>query len=264
MKFSRIAVFALALAVVAALLLAPEVFAARCDGQNQASPLRVEKNMPPQIVIGKPYAYTVRVTNQSDCPVEDVSVIETLPATYAVSATSPQPSKVTGQIAQWDIGTLQPQESKVISIDGSAKAVGAFTSCTKVIHSQTICYRPELGMPAILLEVVDTEDPVQVGGVEKFYVTVTNQGNADDENIAVKMSFEENFDYVSSSGPTQAKVETAKAVEFAPLASLSAGKKAIWEVTAKSLKEGDHRTSVKLTSDAIQRSVDETEATRIY
>jgi hypothetical protein len=121
-----------------------------------------------------------------------------------------------------------------------------------------------LALPAILLEVIDTEDPVQVGGTEKFYVTVTNQGNADDENIAITVNFEENFDYVSSTGPTLGKAEDSKSVTFAPLASLAPGHKATWEVTAKALSEGDHRTSVKLTSDAIQRSVDETEATRIY
>jgi len=265
MKFSKIASVALAFVTLTAISLAPAVFASTCcDGKSGGSPLRVEKNMPPKIVIGKPYAYTIRVTNQSECIMNDVSVIETLPATYDLSTAVPEASKVTGRTAQWDFGSLKPKEAKEIKINGSAKSVGSFVSCTKAIHSQTLCQGPALAMPAILLEVVDTEDPVQVGGTEKFYVTVTNQGNADDENIVVTMNFEENFDYVSSNGPTKAKVEEAKSVEFAPLASLAPGRKATWEVTAKSLSEGDHRTSVKLTSDAIQRSVDETEATRVY
>ena len=133
-----------------------------------------------------------------------------------------------------------------------------------MFHSQTVCAAPELGLPAILLEVVDTEDPIQVDGIEKFYVVVTNQGNAPDESIVVKVAFEENLDYVSSSGPTQGVAEDKKSITFAPLASLAPKQKATWVVVAKAVKEGDHRTSVKLTSDAIQRSVDETEATRIY
>ncbi len=264
MKFPRILLVTLILTAVAGLLMAPAVFAACCDGKSSGSPLRVEKKMPPTISVGKSYDYAIHVTNQSDCVMNDVSVAETLPATYSLSATSPEASKVTGQVVQWDIGSLKPGETRAIGLKGSAKAVGSFAACTKVFHSQTQCFTPVLTMPAILLEVVDTEDPVQVGGMEKFYVTVTNQGNAPDGNIVVKMDFEENFDYVSSAGPTQAKSEAAKSVEFAPLASLAPGNKATWEVTAKSLSEGDHRTSVKLTSDAIQRSVDETEATRIY
>ena len=69
---------------------------------------------------------------------------------------------------------------------------------------------------------------------------------------------------MTSSGPTQGKSEDIKSVEFAPLASLGAGQKATWEVTAKAASEGDHRTTIVMTSDAISRPVQETEATRIY
>jgi len=255
---------ALAFFVIVGISLAPAVFAACCDGKTKSSPLRIEKNMPPQIVIGKPYAYTIRVTNQSECLMNDVSVVETLPATYDLSTASPEASSVSGRVAQWDFGSLKAGESKTININGSAKSVGSFVSCTKVFHSQTLCFGPELAMPAILLEVVDTEDPVQVGGMEKFYVTVTNQGNAEDTNIVVKLDFEANFDYASSAGPTRAKSESAKSVEFSPLPTLGAGQKATWGIVVKALSEGDHRTAVKVTSDAIQRSVDETEATRVY
>lgn len=262
MKFSRVAI--VVFVVIAGISMVPAVFAVCCDGKAKASPLRVEKNMPPQIVIGKPYAYTIRVINQSECLMNDVSVVETLPAAFDLNASSPEASKVTGRVAQWDFGSLKPGEAKTISINGSAKSVGSFVSCTKAFHSQTLCYGPELGMPAILLEVIDTEDPVQVGGMEKFYVTVTNQGNVEDTNIVVRMDFETNFNYASSAGPVRAKSESTKSVEFAPLPTLGAGQKATWEVVARAVSEGDHRASVKLTSDAIQRSVDETEATRVY
>jgi hypothetical protein len=166
-------------------------------------------------------------------------------------------------LAQWDLGYLKPGETKVITITGTAKSGGSLVSCTKANYNPVLCLGPGVGIPAILLEVIDTADPVQIGDMEKFYVTVTNQGNAPDVNIVVKVEFEENFDYVSSSGPTQGKADGKKGVVFAPLASLAPGQKATWEVSAKALSEGDHRTSVKLTSDAIQRSVDETEATRV-
>ncbi|MFH0985109.1 MAG: hypothetical protein V1882_06185 [Candidatus Omnitrophota bacterium] len=260
-KFSKMAMVFLAFVITISVAFVPAV-SAGCNGQT--SPLCIQKDMPPQILIGKIYTYTIRVSNGSNGPVEDVSIIETLPATYSLGTATPEASKVTGQTVQWDLGTLKAKETKTIKISGTAKAVGSFESCTKVFHSQTLCQGPQLGMPAILLEVIDTEDPIQVDGMEKFYVTVTNQGNADDSNIVVKVDFEENLDYVASAGPTQGRSTNVKSVEFAPLATLAAGKKATWEVSAKAVKEGDHRTSVKLTSDAIQRSVDETEATRIY
>lgn len=264
MKFSRTVLLTLVFCVMAGISLSPAGFAAGCDGKNQASQFLIQKNMPGQIVVGKPYSYTISVTNKSACPIGDVSVVETLPKAYEMNSASPEASKVTGQVAQWDFGSLKAGETKEITINGKAKSVGSFESCTKAFHSQTLCLAPELGIPAVLLEVVDTEDPVQVGGTEKFYITVTNQGNATDENIVVKVNFEENFDYVSSAGPTRAKSTSEKSVEFSPLASLAPGQKATWEVVAKAISEGDHRTSIKLTSDTLERSVDETESTHVY
>lgn len=455
------------------------------DCEKSSSPLLVEKEMPEQIVIGKPYSYTIKVTNKSSCGLDDVTVMERIPEQYEMSTSVPQPTQVNGRVAEWALGYLAPKTSKVITITGSAKAAGATTACTKATYNPMLCLGPEAispnlkvdieapsqalicdsipvkvtvtntgtgyaqgvkvmqtlpqglttsdgdtavemglgslaggaaktytvhlkaaqagnysnsasataenglsaassavttavvqpvlkvgvngpskvfvtkdatyevvaqnvgnaasantvvtatipsgmkfmsashggsaddgrvtwqlgtleagsevklsatyksvtggsgesvarasgtcceeanaavksdveGIPAILLEVVDTEDPIQVGAVEKFYVTVTNQGSAPDQNIVVKVKFEENLDYVSSSGPTEGKSGDTKSVEFAPLASLGAGQRATWEVTAKAAKEGDHRTTVVMTSDAISRPVQETEATRIY
>ncbi len=234
------------------------------DCEKSTSPLQIEKVMPSQVVVGKPYQYTIHVTNDSSCGLDDVVVTERIPANYNLDSATPKTSSLSGQVATWDLGYLKPKEIKMITVTGTAKAGGALISCTKATYNPLLCLGPGVGIPAILLEVVDTEDPVQVGGMEKFYVTVTNQGNAPDGNIVVKAEFEENFDYVSSNGPTVGKAEGKKGVAFAPLASLAPGQKATWEITAKAISEGDHRTSVKLTSDAIQRSVDETEATRIY
>lgn len=234
------------------------------DCEKSTSPLQIEKVMPSQVVVGKPYQYTIHVTNVSECVLEDVVVTERVPENYSLDTAAPKASNVAGRVATWDIGYLKPKETKVITITGTAKSGGSLIACTKGDYSPVLCLGPGVGIPAILLEVVDTEDPVQVGGMEKFYVTVTNQGNAPDGDIVIRAEFEDNFDYVSSSGPTSGRAEGKKAVVFAPLDSLAPGQKATWEINAKALSEGDHRTSVKLTSSAIQRSVDETEATRVY
>ncbi|OQA57311.1 MAG: Large cysteine-rich periplasmic protein omcB precursor [Candidatus Omnitrophica bacterium ADurb.Bin277] len=261
MNFTKIAVLTAAVVAIAGLSLVPSAFAI---SGSQTSQLRIEKDMPEQIVVGKPYAYTIRVTNPSGCQLDDVLVTEKFPGGYELETASPQASGTAGETAQWNLGSMKPGETRTITISGKATAVDSFVMCTKAVHSQTLCLGPKLGMPAILLEVIDTEDPVQVGGIEKFYVTVTNQGNAVDENIVIRVSFEENFDYVSSTGPTQGRAQGSRSVEFAPLASLAPGHKATWEVTAKAQSTGDHRTSVKLTSDALKRSVDETESTHVY
>ncbi|HOW88173.1 MAG TPA: hypothetical protein P5561_06530 [Candidatus Omnitrophota bacterium] len=455
------------------------------DCEKSSSPLHIEKEMPRQIVVGKPYTYTIKVSNESSCVLEDVVVNERVPEKYEMQTATPKLSNVAGRVATWDLGYLKAGETKVITITGIASDASATTACTTGDYTPVLCLSPEAispslkvaieapdqalicdtipvkitvtnsgtgyaqgvvitqalpkgltttdgktsvtinvgdlaggaskafsvnlkatetgsfankasaeasnglsaasgsvttevsqpvlkvniagpskifvtknanyevtaqnvgdaasantvvsatipsgmkfvsatnggaadggkvvwnigtleagksvklgmtlnsvtggtgesvaratgtccqeagarvqsdvqGIPAILLEVIDTEDPIQVGGTEKLYITVTNQGSAPDNDIVVKVKFEENLDYVAASGPTPGRSDDVKSVEFAPLASLGAGQKATWEVTAKAASEGDHRTTVVMTSDAISRPVQETEATRIY
>jgi len=120
------------------------------------------------------------------------------------------------------------------------------------------------GIPALLLEAIDVEDPIAVGGMETYHITVTNQGSAPDRNVVVEVNFEEEFDIASQKGPTSAKISKPKTVQFEPLASLAPGQKATWTVTAKAVKAGDHRTAIKLTSSEFDRPIEETESTRAY
>lgn len=230
--------------------------------------LKVDVSGPSKIFVTKNADYKVSVQNSGDADSANTSVMATIPSGMQFVSASNGGSG-SGNSVVWNIGTLEAGKS--VSLDATFKAVTGGTGESVARATGTCCQEASAkaasdvqGIPAILLEVIDTEDPIQVGGTEKLYVTVTNQGSAPDNDIVVKVNFEENLDYVAASGPTQGKSEDVKSVEFAPLASLGAGQKATWEVTAKAAKEGDHRTTVVMTSDAIQRPVQETEATRIY
>ena len=80
-------------------------------------------------------------------------------------------------------------------------------------------------IPAVLLEVVDVTDPVEVGTRTTYVITVTNQGSAPSTNIEIVCNLEENVRYVSSSGllstnspsrlvTRQAPLWSAKAISF--------------------------------------------------
>ncbi|MFH0985108.1 MAG: hypothetical protein V1882_06180 [Candidatus Omnitrophota bacterium] len=230
--------------------------------------LKVSVDGPSKIFVTKNADYKVGVQNVGDAASENTVVSTTIPSGMKFVQASDGGRQDGGKV-MWNIGTLQA--GKQVSLDATFKAVTGGSGESVARATGTCCQEASAqaasdvqGIPAILLEVIDTEDPIQVGGTEKLYVTVTNQGSAPDNDIVVKMTFEENLDYVASEGPTQGKSTDVKTVEFAPLASLGAGQKATWEVTAKAVKEGDHRTTLIMTSDAISRPVQETEATRIY
>jgi uncharacterized repeat protein (TIGR01451 family) len=120
-----------------------------------------------------------------------------------------------------------------------------------------------VGIPAILLETVDLEDPIEVGANETYQITVTNQGSADGTNIRVVCTLPAEMDYVRSDGPTRATA-VGKTVTFAPLARLAPKAKAVYRVVAKGTKAGDVRFKVELNSDQMTSPASETESTHIY
>src|SRR5690606_14963771 len=107
-----------------------------------------------------------------------------------------------------------------------------------------------VGIPAILLEVVDESDPIEVGQNETYTIIVTNQGSAPDTNIKVTVTLEDAMQYVSSSGPTTGRAE-GKTITFAPLPSLAPKASATWKVVVKATAPGDVRFKTTLNSDEL-------------
>ncbi|OQA56405.1 MAG: Large cysteine-rich periplasmic protein OmcB precursor [Candidatus Omnitrophica bacterium ADurb.Bin277] len=222
---------------------------------------------PAKVFITKDASYKVSVQNTGDADAASTDVTASIPAGMKYVSAS-NGGSVSGNSVVWNVGTLGAGKS--VSMDMTLNAVSGGSGMS-VATAKAYCCQGEgscptniEGIPALLLEAIDVADPIQVGGTEKYYITVTNQGSAPDTNIVLSVGFEEQFDYQSSNGPTAAVKESVKSVEFAPLASLAAGQKATWEVIGKAKSVGDHRTSIKITSDFLKRSVDETESTHVY
>jgi uncharacterized repeat protein (TIGR01451 family) len=119
------------------------------------------------------------------------------------------------------------------------------------------------GIPAILLEVIDVEDPIEVGSTITYIITVTNQGSAVGTNIKLACTLPAQQSYASSDGPTQASID-GPSVAFAALPSLAPKAKATFRVVATGTAPGDVRFKVSMTSDQAQTPVEETESTNVY
>ena len=118
-------------------------------------------------------------------------------------------------------------------------------------------------IPAVLMEVIDEDDPIEIGDRTTYAITVTNQGSADSTNISIVCVLEDNVRYVSSTGPTAGSIDQ-NTLTFASLASLSPKAKATWRVVVAAVRPGDVRFKATLNTDQLTRSVEETEATHLY
>lgn len=216
---------------------------------------------------GRPVKYTIKVANTGSAPAAATVLTDTIPSGVKFVSASSGGQFANGVIT-WNFGTLAPKASKTVNVTVTAVSQGTqlnraevkATCASAVAASASTVVK---GIPAILLEVVDIDDPIEVGGQETYVITATNQGSAPDTNITITCKLEDTQSYVSSSGATSATV-TGKTIKFAPLRTLGPKAKAEWRVVIKALKAGDVRFSVQLDTDQTGRPVNETEATHQY
>jgi uncharacterized repeat protein (TIGR01451 family) len=119
------------------------------------------------------------------------------------------------------------------------------------------------GYPAVLIEVIDTVDPLLVGEMTTYVIRVTNQGTAPDKNVGITCRFPAQISPVSASGSTATKVN-GKIVNTTPYPVLQPGQVIEWRVEAKAQSEGDSRLKVDLKTDLLQTPVVEEESTHVY
>ena len=218
---------------------------------------------------GRDVTYTFVVRNDGDAPARNVIVEDTLPAGAQVVALAPDAAQsASGGTVTWHVTELRAGAAMDFSVTVRSGIAGRYANhvsaradCAgdaSATHSAQV-----QGIAAILLEVIDEEDPIEVGSTETYIITATNQGSAVGTGITIRCTLEDNVKYVSSDGPTLATV-SGNDIAFAPLAYLAPKAAAVWVVTCRALTEGDVRFRVQLTSDQLTRPVEETEATRIY
>ena len=239
---------------------------ADCTTTVTEESLQVTKSGPSLRYVNRNADYEITVTNTGTAPAQGVSLVDTIPnGTSFVSASDN--GQASGGNLTWNLGTIEPGASRRVTATFKCTNIGtarntatARTSCAEASDTHEMQIK---GIPAILLEVVDIDDPIEVGSNVTYVITVTNQGSAMGTNIRLTCTVPPEQTYVSADGPAQGSLD-GKTITFAPLPSLSPGAKATYRVTCKGSSQGDSRFKVSMISDQINRTVDETESTNIY
>jgi len=231
--------------------------------------LEIEKSGPEQSFIDRDVTYTIEVTNTGDGEARETVLRDNLPNNATFVRASDNGTASEGTVT-WNLGTLAPDASRQVTVTVKPTAQGRVTNrvtasahCAEAVNAAASTN--VTGIAALLLEVVDQNDPVRVGQNEVYTITVTNQGSAADTNIQVTATMEDEMAYVGAVGPTNAEVE-GNTITFNRLAELAAGEEASWRVTIRATDTAEQRVQlrVEMNSDEMPRSVMETEATNFY
>jgi len=171
-------------------------------------------------------------------------------------------------LVTWNLGTLAAGQNRKVTVGYLPQTAGSFddvatasATCSEAV--KTTAKIGVSGIAAILLEVVDVSDPIEVGKYETYIIEVTNQGSAPDTDIKIVCKLEDSMEFVSAAGATTGSHANG-VVTFQPLGILAPKAKATWKVEVQALRAGDVRFTTTLTSEQLGREVMETEATKFY
>ncbi len=239
---------------------------ATCETTVRQPVLEVTKTGPELRFVGREITYEITVQNTGDTPAHQTVLVDAVPAGTEFVQASDRGQFADGKVT-WNLGTLAVDASRKVTLTLKPIRMGvvrneanATARCAEARGSASTEVR---GIPAVLLECIDLEDPDEIGTTETYVITVTNQGSADATSVQIVCHVQPEAEYVSSDGPTPATAD-ARVVTFAPLRSLAPAAKAVYRVTVRSLSEGDTRFRVRLTTDQTDSPVEESESTRFY
>jgi hypothetical protein len=119
------------------------------------------------------------------------------------------------------------------------------------------------GVAAILFQLADVADPIEVGGETTYEIRVVNQGSKAATNIELLATFPPQLKPRSAHGPTRDSVQ-GQEVRFQPLGRLPPKGETTYQIRAQGLGPGDLRVQVQLLTDEMQTPVTKEESTRVY
>lgn len=177
----------------------------------QRPALVLQKFAPPEIQIGKPAKFVIKVRNVGQRPAEDVTVEDSVPQGTEFVAATPQAERTGPGILRWQLGTLSPGEERTVEVELTPTDEGEIGSVARVTFSsqasaKTVCTRPQLALR------MTAPSEVLVGRQQPVTIELHNPGTGDATGVMLLENVPENVRHAA--GPSlEFEVGTLRAGE---------------------------------------------------
>ncbi|MCX7825919.1 MAG: DUF11 domain-containing protein [Verrucomicrobiae bacterium] len=227
--------------------------------------LQIQKTGTKEQYIDRKATYDIVVSNPGDAPLSDVVVTDTVPQGHRIL--SAEGAAVAGNTATWRLANLGPGENQTLRLALTSPVAGTFTNHATAAAGELSVHASAdtrwRGYAGLLLQMIDTVDPVEIGQTTEYVVTITNQGSAPDTNIKAVMEIPPEMELVSVTGATPGHVE-GRIITFDAYPQLNPKQAIQWTIKVKAVKAADARSTARYTSDLIRTPVAKEESTHTY
>ena len=234
-----------------------------------APQLDVAMEGPKRRYLERQATYQVSVTNPGTAPAKQVELIASLPPGLKfVSANNAGYYEETTRTVRWRLEELPANETGSVELVTMPIQPGQHSLKVRTVAEKGLTAEKEQpviieGVAAILFQVADTADPIQVGEETTYEVHVVNRGSKAASDVRLEVIMPPELKPLAAEGPARHSVDGSR-VYFDGLATLAPKAETTYRIRAKSLKAGDLRTRFQLQTSDMQSPVTKEENTRVY
>ena len=154
------------------------------SGDPRTSIALLEKCMPPEVIAGVSFDFTLTVINQSETmALENVVVTDKLPANLKFDSATPAPDSAADTL-RWTFPKMNPREVKVIKAKATATDAGTILQCVAMTCTPTACVEIVATKPALKLVKVAPAEALLCEEIP-VRLTVTNTGSGIARDVTV-------------------------------------------------------------------------------
>ena len=236
-------------------------------GPEPRAALSLTCNAPEEMTTSRAVGVCMTIINSGTTASEPTKLTLPIPAGARVTSRTDRAVVETNRVI-WDIAALEPNQGKQVCVVFKSSQPGVLdfypvALSGKTNSFQSSCSTRVVGIPAILLEVVDLDDPIEVGNEVTYEIKVTNQGTATGTNVRLVCTPPASQQFVSATGTT-AVTATNAIITMDSIAQLAPKAFGIWTVTLKAAVSDDARFKIELSSDQFEKPITEDESTQQY
>lgn len=153
-------------------------------GDRNTSVVYLSRTMPSEVIAGAEFDYSISVTNLTTYQLKDVVVKDNCVSNCVMVSSTPT-AQGTGPNVTWNLGALNPRETKTVAIRGKATNVGQVTSCAWATYNSELCCSTNVVQPSLALTKTAPSE-VTICDPIPMELTVTNKGTGMARNVVVR------------------------------------------------------------------------------
>jgi len=216
-----------------------------------------KKATPTSISIGKTTTFDITVSNTGGTQFTKLVILDRLPSGLKYKeATENGILDRTGNI-RWQFDTLQPGASKIVKLTVTGTEAGDQTNKATVSTAENTPAQADatvivVAKPSVRMTMVDSEDPISVGGEVTYTIVVENKGLGAATKVHVMDNVPQEMNIMQATPSAGTHSIRGNAISF-DIGTLQPSAKVTLTIKVKTLEAGDVVNSAELTLNEFER-----------